>query len=186
MGINWHRRRTTTHFKSFLLHDTSSRVLRIPNHLSNATKNVHYLVVVWWNVPLPVGGSAHSIALGLGVGCITFRVMMDGSLSCMLAIFFQIETSMKLTYSWCQTLNVTHVKRYLINHLIFTMLSGQCFVFLFRQGTEWPYQGDVNTREAIPEKVEVGGYLIVWLRSICGVEDWIDMRSSVPWDFVTT
>jgi hypothetical protein len=27
-------------------------------------------------------------------------------------------------------------KRYLINHLISTMLSGQCFVFLFRQGTE--------------------------------------------------
>jgi hypothetical protein len=29
------------------------------------------------------------------------------------------------------------------------MLSGQCFVFLFRQGTERPYQGDVNTRVAI-------------------------------------
>jgi hypothetical protein len=30
------------------------------------------------------------------------------------------------------------------------MLSGQCFVFLFRQGTEQPHQGDVNTRVAIP------------------------------------
>jgi hypothetical protein len=42
------------------------------------------------------------------------------------------------------------VKRYLINHLISMMLSGQCFVFLFRQGTEQPHQGDVNTRVAIP------------------------------------
>jgi hypothetical protein len=33
------------------------------------------------------------------------------------------------------------LKRYLINHLISTMLSGQCFVFLFRQGTERPHQG---------------------------------------------
>ena len=38
-----------------------------------------------------------------------------------------------------QTLNV---KRYLINHLISTMLSGQCFVFLFCQLTEQPHQGD--------------------------------------------
>jgi hypothetical protein len=30
------------------------------------------------------------------------------------------------------------------------MLSGQCFVFFFRQGTERPHQGDVNTRVAIP------------------------------------
>jgi hypothetical protein len=30
------------------------------------------------------------------------------------------------------------------------MLSGQCFVFLFRQGTEQPHQGGVNTRVAIP------------------------------------
>ena len=30
------------------------------------------------------------------------------------------------------------------------MLSGQCFVFLFRQGTEQPHQGNVNTRVAIP------------------------------------
>ncbi len=30
------------------------------------------------------------------------------------------------------------------------MLSEQCFVFLFRQGTERPHQGDVNTRVAIP------------------------------------
>ncbi len=30
------------------------------------------------------------------------------------------------------------------------MLSGQCFVFLFHQGTERPHQGDVNTRVAIP------------------------------------
>jgi hypothetical protein len=67
------------------------------------------------------------------------------------------------------------------------MLSGQCFVFLFRQRTERPHQSDVNTRVAIPnttkevrnqiildpeipeillpcmETVEVGGYLIVWL-----------------------
>ena len=44
-------------------------------------------------------------------------------------------------------LNIT---RYFINHLISTMLSGQCFVFLFCQGTEQPHQGNVNTREAIP------------------------------------
>ena len=30
------------------------------------------------------------------------------------------------------------------------MLSGRCFVFLFRQGTERPHQGGVNTRVAIP------------------------------------
>ncbi len=30
------------------------------------------------------------------------------------------------------------------------MLSGQCFVFLFRQGTERPHQSNVNTRVAIP------------------------------------
>ncbi len=66
------------------------------------------------------------------------------------------------------------------------MLSGQCFVFLFCQGTERLHQGDVNTRLAIPnttkevrnriildlryqkillscmETVEVDGYLIVW------------------------
>ena len=30
------------------------------------------------------------------------------------------------------------------------MLSGRCFVFLFRQGTEQPHQGGVNTRVAIP------------------------------------
>ena len=30
------------------------------------------------------------------------------------------------------------------------MLSGQCFVFLFRHGTERLHQGDVNTRVAIP------------------------------------
>jgi hypothetical protein len=34
------------------------------------------------------------------------------------------------------------------------MLSGQCFVFLFRQGTERPHQGDVNTRVAIPNTTE--------------------------------
>jgi hypothetical protein len=30
------------------------------------------------------------------------------------------------------------------------MLSGPCFVFLSRQGTEQLHQGDVNTRVAIP------------------------------------
>ncbi len=30
------------------------------------------------------------------------------------------------------------------------MLSGQCFVVLFRQGTERPHQGNVNTGVAIP------------------------------------
>jgi hypothetical protein len=30
------------------------------------------------------------------------------------------------------------------------MLSGQCFVFLFHQGTEQPHQGNANTRVAIP------------------------------------
>jgi hypothetical protein len=34
------------------------------------------------------------------------------------------------------------------------MLSGQCFVFLFRQGTERPHQGDVNTRVDIPNTTE--------------------------------
>ena len=34
------------------------------------------------------------------------------------------------------------------------MLSGQCFVFLFRQGTERPHQGDVNTGVAIPNTTE--------------------------------
>jgi hypothetical protein len=47
-------------------------------------------------------------------------------------------------------LNTKTLKRYLINHLISMMLSGQCFVFLFRQGTERPHQGDVNTGVAIP------------------------------------
>jgi hypothetical protein len=35
-----------------------------------------------------------------------------------------------------------NVKRYLINHLISTMLSGQCFVFLFCRLTEQPHQVD--------------------------------------------
>ena len=30
------------------------------------------------------------------------------------------------------------------------MLGGQCFVVLFRQGTEQPHQGDMNTGVAIP------------------------------------
>ena len=34
------------------------------------------------------------------------------------------------------------------------MLSGQCFVFLFRQGTERPHQGDVNAGVAIPNTTE--------------------------------
>ncbi len=34
------------------------------------------------------------------------------------------------------------------------MLSRRCFVFLFRQGTERPHQGDVNTRVAIPNTTE--------------------------------
>jgi hypothetical protein len=39
----------------------------------------------------------------------------------------------------------SNVNRYLINHLISTMLSGQCFVFLFCQLTEQPHQGnDMN------------------------------------------
>ncbi len=46
------------------------------------------------------------------------------------------------------------LKRYLINHLISMMLSGQCFVFFFRQGTERPHQGDVNTGVAIPNTTE--------------------------------
>ncbi len=50
---------------------------------------------------------------------------------------------------WCQTL-----KRYLINHLISMMLSGQCFVFLFCQGTERPHQGDVKNGVAIPNTTE--------------------------------
>jgi hypothetical protein len=41
------------------------------------------------------------------------------------------------------------LKLYLINHLIPTMLSGRCFVFLFHQGTEQPHQGNMNTRGAI-------------------------------------
>ncbi len=36
------------------------------------------------------------------------------------------------------------LKRYLINHLISAMLSEQCFVFLFRQGTEQLHQGGMN------------------------------------------
>ncbi len=34
------------------------------------------------------------------------------------------------------------------------MLSGRCFVFLFRRGTEQLHQGDVNTRVAIPNTTE--------------------------------
>jgi hypothetical protein len=34
------------------------------------------------------------------------------------------------------------------------MLSGQCFVFFFHQGTEQPHQGDVNTIVAIPNTIE--------------------------------
>ncbi len=49
----------------------------------------------------------------------------------------------------CGRLN-KRLKRYLIHHLISMMLSGQCFVFLFRQGTERPHKGDVNTKVAIP------------------------------------
>ncbi len=52
------------------------------------------------------------------------------------------------------------LKRYLINHLISTMLSGQCFVFRFRQGTEQPHQGNMNTRVAIPNTTEEVRYQI--------------------------
>jgi hypothetical protein len=34
------------------------------------------------------------------------------------------------------------------------------FVFLFRQGTDQPHQGDVNTREAIPNTTKRGRYQI--------------------------
>ena len=40
------------------------------------------------------------------------------------------------------------------------MSIGQCFVFLFHQGTERPHQGDVNTREAIPNTTEEVRYRI--------------------------
>jgi hypothetical protein len=39
--------------------------------------------------------------------------------------------------------------------LLVNLVSGQCFVFLFRQGTEQLHQGDVNTREAIPNTTNI-------------------------------
>ncbi len=53
-----------------------------------------------------------------------------------------------------------NVKRYLINHLISTILSGQCFVFLFRRGSEQLQQGDMNTRDAIPNTTKEVRYQI--------------------------
>ncbi len=41
------------------------------------------------------------------------------------------------------------------------MLSGQCFVFLFRRGTEQPHQGNVNTRAAIPNTTKEVRYQIM-------------------------
>ena len=43
-----------------------------------------------------------------------------------------IEYIASSTYLWR-----SNIKRYLINHLISTMLSGQCFVFLFRRLTHF-------------------------------------------------
>ncbi len=43
-----------------------------------------------------------------------------------------------------------NVKCYLINKLLSMIINGQNYVFLFRQGTEQPHQGDMNTRVAIP------------------------------------
>ena len=42
------------------------------------------------------------------------------------------------------TATAKNVKRYLINHLLSTILGGQCFVFLFCQLTEQLHQGDMN------------------------------------------
>jgi hypothetical protein len=36
------------------------------------------------------------------------------------------------------------LKHYLINYLLSMILGGRCFVFLFRQLTEQPHQGDMN------------------------------------------
>ena len=41
------------------------------------------------------------------------------------------------------------------------MLSGQCFVFLFRRGTERPHQCNLNTRVAIPNTTKEVHYQIV-------------------------
>jgi hypothetical protein len=40
------------------------------------------------------------------------------------------------------------------------ILSGQCFVFLFRQGTEQPHQGNMNTRDTIPNTTKEVCYQI--------------------------
>ncbi len=97
-----------------------------------------------------------------------------------------------------------NVKGYLINHLLSMILSGQCFVFLFRWGTEQPHQGNMNTRDAIPNTTKEVRYQIrldperlTYLSSIrvdggdgcisyhmvvelCRVENWKETRRSVP------
>jgi hypothetical protein len=59
-----------------------------------------------------------------------------------------------------ERLVISNIKRYLINHLISTILYGQCFVFLFCQRTEQPQQGNMNTRDAIPNTIKEVRYQI--------------------------
>ena len=56
------------------------------------------------------------------------------------------EYNIVVRYGACQKITSCYVchERYLINHLLSTILGGGCFVVLFRQSTEQPHQGDMN------------------------------------------
>jgi hypothetical protein len=70
------------------------------------------------------------------------------------------------TVSWVERLTskksivLENFKHYIINHLLSMILGGQCFVFLFHQGTEQPHPGNLNTRDAIPNTAEEVRYQI--------------------------
>jgi hypothetical protein len=53
-----------------------------------------------------------------------------------------------------------NVDPYLINLLLSTIVGGQCFVFLFCQGTEGLHQGNLNTRDAISNTTKEVRYQI--------------------------
>ncbi len=64
--------------------------------------------------------------------------LVANEISCPWLLFIWV-----VSYHWWRRLPL-NVKRYLINYPYLLIMGRQYFVFLFRQGTEQPHQGDVN------------------------------------------
>lgn len=69
--------------------------------------------------------------------------------------YLDIRISLKVQATLCCLKLYTHqnVKRYLINHLLFTILSVQYFVLLFHWGTEQPHQGKTKQEALLPVRL---------------------------------